>query len=312
MKISQTILQSLFVVSAMVADVSAAEPIQISDTLWLGQKPPGTQPKQFAPDLVSLEGRYEFGVSFSPDLREMYFTALDVVEGADTYPQIYHTKLAGGRWTKPEKANFTQGKMAYELVPYVSLNEDRVYFTAREANAKDSGIWYVSRNKSSQEAKRWELSLNTGRLSDFNQARNGDLIFTNMKQRKMYIAENNAGHISPPRPMDIAFGIHGFMSPDNDYLLVNARHRKDASRKDSDLFVYFRKENGGWSEPVNLGTLINTPHSETVPRVTPDGKYLFFGRYNEPGGISNIYWVSTSVIDKLKTTYFEGLHSERL
>lgn len=312
MKIKQSILHFLFVAGAMVADVTAAEPAQGSDTLWLGQKPPGTQPQQFAPDMVSVEGRYEFGVSFSPDLREMYFTALEVVEGADTYPQIYHTKLSEGHWTKPEKVNFTQGKMAYELVPYVSLNEDRVYFTARQPDSEDSGIWYVPRSNRSHKAKRWELSLNTGRLSDFNQARNGDLVFTNMKERKMYIAENNAGDISPPRPMDIAFGIHGFMSPDNDYLLVNARHRKDVSRKDSDLFVYFRKENGGWSEPVNLGNHINTPHFETVPRVTPDGKYLFFGRYNEPGGISNIYWVSTSVIHELKATYFEGLNAERL
>ncbi|ALU41848.1 hypothetical protein [Pseudoalteromonas rubra] len=312
MKIKQPILHFLFVAGVMVADVTAAEPAQDSDTLWLGQKPPGTQPKQFAPDIVSVEGRYEFGVSFSPDLREMYFTALTVVEGADTYPQIYHTKLTEGQWTKPERADFTQGKMAYELVPYVSLNEDRVYFTARQPDSKDSGIWYVPRNKSSQKAKRWELSLNTGRLTDFNQARNGDLIFTNTKERKMYIAENNAGRISTPRPMDIAFGIHGFMSPENDYLLVNARHRKDTKRKDSDLFVYFRKKEGGWSEPINLGADINTPYFETVPRVTPDGKYLFFGRYNEPGDISNIYWVSTRVIDELKTTYFEGLHSERL
>jgi hypothetical protein len=37
-------------------------------------------------------------------------------------------------------------------------------------------------------------------------------------------------------------------------------------------------------------------HSETCPSLSPDGRYLFFSRYNEPGGLSNIYWISSAVI----------------
>jgi len=58
------------------------------------------------------------------------------------------------------------------------------------------------------------------------------------------------------------------------------------------------------AKAINLGNTVNSNFSETAPSITPDGKYLFFGRYNEEGGLSNFYWVSTEFIHKLKRTYF--------
>jgi len=40
---------------------------------YFGQKPPGLIPEIFAPGIISISGRHEMGVSFSPDLDEMYF-----------------------------------------------------------------------------------------------------------------------------------------------------------------------------------------------------------------------------------------------
>ena len=51
---------------------------------------------------------------------------------------------------------------------------------------------------------------------------------------------------------------------------------------------------------INLGNSVNSNFAETFPSITPDGKYLFFGRYNEEGRLSNFYWVSTEVIDSLR------------
>lgn len=126
-----------------------------------------------------------------------------------------------------------------------------------------------------------------------------------MPERKVYIAKNLHGRLSAPKPLDIDFGVHGFMSPEQNYLLVNARKHDDETRRDNDLFVYFKQDDGTWSAPIRLGHQINTNHSETVARISPDGKYLFFGRYNEPGRVSNIYWVSTDVIYDLKKAYFD-------
>ena len=284
---------------------SANESLSDFQGPWFGQKTPGVVAELFAPDMVSVEGRYEFGISFSPDLTAMYFTTLDIIEGVDTNPQIYYSTLENKRWTKPKKANFTKGKMTYELLPYASLNDNRIYFTGRKPDSKGSGVWYVTRTESGfSEAQRYELPYNTGRLSDMNQGRNGDLVFTNMSERKMYYGKNDKGNFLVPKPMDIEFGIHGFMSPTNDYLLVNARNTDDEQRKDHDIFIYFKEKDGSWSKPINMGPAVNTKHTETAPRITPDGQFLFFGRYNEPSGASNLYWVSTQVITQSKQQYF--------
>ncbi|QMU66603.1 MAG: hypothetical protein GKR88_00890 [Flavobacteriaceae bacterium] len=51
---------------------------------------------------------------------------------------------------------------------------------------------------------------------------------------------------------------------------------------------------------MNLGSEVNSNFAETCPSITPDGKYLFFGRYNEKRELSNFYWVSTEIIEKLR------------
>jgi OOP family OmpA-OmpF porin len=51
-----------------------------------------------------------------------------------------------------------------------------------------------------------------------------------------------------------------------------------------DIWVAAREDpNGPWSEPVNLGTAVNTAGaSETRPSLSWDGSTLYFGR--APGG----------------------------
>ena len=151
-------------------------------------------------------------------------------------------------------------------MPHVSLSEDKLYFSGRLTPSKDSnGIWYVTRNQGDwSEPSKLDVMPEKGRLSDFNQGKGDQVIFTNMPERKIYTAKNINGQISEIRPLDIEFGVHGFMSPQQDYLLVNARNPSDENRRDSDLFVYFKKQDGTRSKPINLGEQVNTSYSETV------------------------------------------------
>ena len=45
---------------------------------YLGQTPPGTTAEMFAPGLVSVVGRYEYGLAFSPDGERILFAAEDL------------------------------------------------------------------------------------------------------------------------------------------------------------------------------------------------------------------------------------------
>lgn len=267
----------------------------IIETTYFGQKPPGIIPEIFAAGIISINGRYEHGISFSPDLDEIYFSANKKDEDAS----IYFSKLEDKKWTPIKKANFTNGKMSNEMHPFVSMNSNKIYFVANDPG--DDKIWYVNRLEDSwSDAIQLDSPINDDMVFYPNQATNGDLVYFNLSKSKTYYAPNKNGKFPEVLEMGIEFGVHGFISPSQDYLVVNSRNKENEARNDHDIYIYFKKKDGTWSKPINLGNEVNSDFHETAPSITPDGKYLFFGRYNEEGGLSNFYWVSTEVINKVR------------
>lgn len=272
---------------------------------YFGQKTPGLTAEIFAPGIISINGRYEHSVSFSPDLDEIYYTA----SKKDEDPSIYFSKLAGKKWTTPKKANFTKGKKVGEMHSFVNPTGDKIYFTAHDEftlpeHKESVKIWYVNRvGDSWSDSKELDSPVNEDFVFYPNQAKNGDLYYFNISKRGTYYAPNKNGKFPEVHKVGIG-GVHAFISPSQDYIVVNARNMEDDQRK-SDIYVYFKEKDETWSKPINLGDEVNSNFAETCPSITPDGKYLFFGRYNEEGGESNIYWASTEVIHKLKTAYFK-------
>jgi hypothetical protein len=65
-----------------------------------------------------------------------------------------------------------------------------------------------------------------------------------------------------------------------------------------DLYVTFRKKDGSWTEPANLGRDVNSSTLDARPYVTPDGKFLFY--YSDKTGNGDIYWVDAKIIDRLR------------
>lgn len=297
MKYFSVLIFLSLMVSTYSAKSSTLGEFPVLEGPYLGQSPPGLTPEIFAPGVVSINGRYEHGISFSPDLNEVYFAANKEGEAA----QIFFSRVEDEKWSPLKKANLTEGKKAEELHPSFSTDGKRLYFTAAKADLSDTGIWYVDREKDSwSKAKKLESSINDDKVFYPNQGVNGDLYYFNISKRKNYYAPDNNGEFSVIKELNIEFGIHVHISPSEDYLVMNARNREDESRKDSDIYVLFKKRDGSWTSPINLGSQVNSHFPETAPSITPDGKYLFFGRYNEEGGLSNFYWVSTKVIENLR------------
>lgn len=267
---------------------------------YFGQKPPGLTPEVFAPGVVSINGRYEYGLSFSPDLDELYFSGQK--EGGTG--AIFFSKLENKKWQPIKKASFTKGKKAGEMEPFLSLDGKKIYFTAYNADFTDTKIWVANRvNSGWGNARKLDSPINDEEVFNSTLAKNGDLFYTDIFKSKTYYSAFTNGKYPKVQEVDIEFGIHGFISPAQDYLLVDARNKEDKNRKDKDIYVYFKKKNGAWSKPINLGDTVNSTFGETVPTVTPDGKFLFFSRYNEEGGLSNFYWVSTKVIENLRPKF---------
>ena len=114
--------------------------------LYLGQKPPELIPEVFAPDVVSINGRFDSTISFSPDLKELYFDA----KYEDEASQIYFSKLVNGTWTPIKKANLTKGNKREEMHPFASHDGKRIYFMASDSIFLDERIWYVNRLENSK------------------------------------------------------------------------------------------------------------------------------------------------------------------
>tara|TARA_R110002073_G_scaffold128999_3_gene275113 strand:- start:74468 stop:75403 length:936 start_codon:yes stop_codon:yes gene_type:complete len=269
---------------------------------YFGQKPPGLIPEIFAPGIISISGRSEMGVSFSPDLNEMYF-AIQKKSGIPA--DIYFSKLEDKKWTPIKKANFTKGKKAGEMKPHVSSDGKKIYFTTYNTDFKDTNIWYVNRLTNGwSDAIKLDSPLNEHEVMTSTFAKNGDLYYTNMSKKfRTYYAPNINGKYPKFQEAEIEFGGHPFISPSQDYLIVDARNREDKNQK-ADLYVCFKKKDGAWTKPINLGITVNSTFDERSANVTPDGKYLIFSRRTE-GNELNLYWVSTEVISNLKTTYFK-------
>lgn len=269
------------------------------ESFYLGQKPPGLIPEVFAPDVVSINGRFESTISFSPDLKELYFDA----KYEDEASQIYFSKLVNGTWTPIKKANLTKGNKREEMHPFASHDGKRIYFMASDSIFLDERIWYVNRLENSwSDAIKLDSPVNDDKVFFPNQSKNGGLYYFSLSKFKTYYTPEINGEFIEPQRVEIEFGHHAFISPNEDYLLATARSNEEENRKDNDIYAYFRNQDGTWSNPINLGTTVNSNFYEKTPSISPDGKYLFFGRDErdiEPG-LANIYWVSTDVIEKIR------------
>lgn len=266
------------------------------ETSYFGQEPPGMTPQLFAPGLVSVNGRYEYAVSFSPDFKELYFSG----EKEDSPQEVHFSELKEGTWTTPKKITFTKGKKKSEFEAFVNPQGNKLFFAAYDSIFSDEKIWIAQRlGQSWSEAEPLDSPINEDLVFYPNVAKNGDLFYTSISKGKMYYAPNKNGSYPEVHELGIEYGTHGFISPSQDFILVDAKKENDKT-KDRDIHVCFKRPNGSWTQPINLGTSVNSDYTETCPSLTPDGKYLFFSRYNEERELSNIYWVDAKVIDAVK------------
>lgn len=90
------------------------------------------------------------------------------------------------------------------------------------------------------------------------------------------------------------------ISPNEDYILFNSQRAGGIGG--ADIYISFKNGKGDWLPAVNMGKIVNSSLYDLCPALSPNGKYLFFTRYNDAQNSGNIYWVSSAIIDELKAT----------
>lgn len=269
------------------------------------QEPPSLTPEIFAPGIISIDGRFEFGSVFSKDGTEFFF-GVDTLGKAETR----FSKLVGDQWTTPKTIishdSFSRND------PFLSPNEQELYFISNqleneEDTLNDINIWYVKKEQTG-----WSAPVNVG--PNINSDKNEYYIsFTD--EGTMYFASNTAakdiwdtnfdiyrserinGVYQTPTKVSEAINTKSyeadvFIAPDESYIIFCSFRKEGLGQ--GDLYISFKNEDGTWTRAKNMGEPINTVFHEFCPFVTRDGKYLLYTSNKD------IYWVDASIIEQYR------------
>ncbi len=294
---------------------------------YLGQKEPGLTPELFAPHIIST-GMSEINACFSPDYKAFYYSTR-LKSGQLVILELTYN---GIQWSEPEVAPFSSDYG--DADPFITYDGEWLYFISRrpidasKTPKLDWDIWRVHKTENGwSEPERLGSEINSPTNETYpTLTRNGKLYFAssrdNPRNNDIYFANSKGDHFesaerlndtvnSPQREGDI------FISADEDYMIFASSGRASGSG----LYITFN-ENGRWSIPKRMKENINLDGREFCPIVSPDGKYFFFtssyintsnkpkGKqtykqilkdYSKPQtGGTDIYWVSSSIIEKLR------------
>ncbi|MFZ6010237.1 MAG: OmpA family protein [Bacteroidota bacterium] len=202
-----------------------------------------------------------------------------------------------------------------ELNPLLSPDGKTLYFSRKNHPGNIGGvndkedIWYSELDSTGH----WQLAKNMG--PKFNNegpnfvntiqsvtpdGRSAIMVLGNkyLDKGKMVagvsISSNVGGEWSPPIAMNIT-NDYNFNEKAN-YFLTNNRQtlimsvEREDSQGDRDLYVSFMGADSVWSEPLNLGEVVNTAAEESAPFLASDDKTLYYSSKGFSGyGGSDIY-----------------------
>jgi hypothetical protein len=275
---------------------------------YLGQTPPGDSAVIFAPGIVSLTDSFVNGITFSPGGNECCYGKYD---GKDwSWGTIFYAQYENNKWSEFEPALFTDSTKYFDILPIFSPDRQKLFFSsARPSRSYNFVDLWMCKRIGEKWGKPIKLDNAINNLKDDESfssiAINGNIYFNKDLTNSIWLSSYKNGTYSEAvkvsEPVNSKYGAGAaFISPDESYIIFASIRPEGYGERD--LYLSFKKNNGVWTEPQNLGPKINGPTDDVCARISPDQKYLFFSK-----GIkrkySAIYWVSTSFIVKLKQKY---------
>ena len=290
------------IITFLVLGLSSQEFISNHTGDYLGQTPPKGSAIIFAPEIISVTNRGEYAFAISPNHDE-YFYNTGMSEDTTQPYGLLQLKRIGNKWLKPQKANLNQ-KGFWEQEAFYSPDGNNIFYAV-----SDSGytkIWFSHKTNngwSKGELLNSPINESSKRVFYATFSNNGNLYYTNVDKLKINMSKNDSGTYNSFKEIGLPRAGHAYIAPHENFIVFDSK-QSDSYGK-TDIYVAFKTMYGNWSEPINLGPEVNTEYLETCPSLSPDGKYIFFGRYNDENEKSNIYWISSEIIDKLREKNIE-------
>ncbi len=254
---------------------------------YLGQTPPGNEPKRFAPGIIFSD---HGTVTISPDGQEIYW---------GTGTSIMMTQIKDGRWTKPDYASFSGPSdiTFYDDVPCVSPDNRKLFFTSKRPLGEDhtgkENIWLVERTGEGW-SEPMPVSDNINRMSlhwQVSVSSSGNLYFAGSREDSygatdIYCSRLVNGEYAEPMNMGPVINSESgesmpFIAPDESYMLF---YRVVMQR--GALYICFKAKNGQWMQPQKMDQV----SAYVGAFVSADCKYLFY----------DTRWISAECIEELR------------
>lgn len=282
----------------------------IPNNPYLGETPPDSIPLRFGPASLQTDNTWSWmgSPTFSPDGKEMYFCKY--LYNSDQI-KMYFMEDVEGVWTAAQTPAFV-GNITTDD-PFFFKDNDNLYLKRDVTNNNNFKIYTVKRN-----ANGWDpaqlITLpyndNLGTVSNFSITNDSTFYFTLHTAQGAYIYKSKLvnGSYAPFEKLPNQINSHNSSSPyvdkEEKYLIFESE-RPDGYGS-SDLYISYKNNEGIWGIPINLGNNINGTSWEYAPKISPDGKYLFFCSKRTGDVNSNAYWVDAQIIEQLNP--FSGIN----
>ncbi len=284
--------------------------LSTESTDYLGQSYPDSIPVIFAPGIVSVKGRLEHGISFTPDTQELAF---GILNKDDFSGEILYSKKVNENWTEPIVFEPLKGESVF--LPYFSPNGKSMLFAKSRPDTNNgvTDIWILNKNNDiwnhpekvnspiSTLARESTACMTLDNTIYFSSNRNcegkenchtADLFYSKLMNNEYKSVEVISEFISSNDEESV------FISPKEEYIVFC---RYTDNKTWMDLYISYRDINENWLEPTILDSTINSKYWDRRPFVSIDNKLLFFTQLQigEKGLTeSDIFWVNTSKLFK--------------
>ncbi len=192
---------------------------------------------QEAEPIAELNTRLNEGApAFSADGKQIIFTICNSRKGLGSCDLYFSRRTSTGGWTAPQNLGPPVNTAAWESLPSLSADGKRLFFSSSREGGQGGKDLWVSRRLRNG---KWSKPKNLGDV--INTAGDEMAPFIHADGKTLYFM--SSGHP----------GMGGF-----------------------DLFMSRQREDGSWSEPLNLGYPINDMSSEGALYVAPNGYRAFY------------------------------------
>ncbi len=197
----------------------------------------------------------EWDPNLTPDGKYLYFSSDR--RGGYGSSDIWYSENINGNWSKPKNIGNKINNRNEETIDNVSTDGSLLFLSGEFPNTYGKFDIYIAERD----------TLGWSKLLHFKEPINSQY------------HDESANLSSDGKILLFTSDRPGGVGP---YVPINTTNYHGSIMGNMDIYISFRRDTG-WTAPINLGNVINTPYAERSVFLHPDNKTLYFSSNGHPG-----------------------------